>query len=65
LALERGAHVRVGYEDGPFLASGQRAQSNAELVEEIVQAARSLGRKVVEPQRTRAILGLKGIQFLV
>jgi len=65
LALERGGHVRVGYEDGPFLASGQRAQSNAELVEEIVQAARSLGRKVVEPQRTRAILGLKGIQFLV
>jgi len=62
-ALERGGHVRVGYEDGPFLSSGRRAQSNAELVEEIVRAARSLGRKVVEPQRARALLGLKGIRL--
>jgi 3-keto-5-aminohexanoate cleavage enzyme len=61
-ALERGGHVRVGYEDGPFLFSGNRAQSNAELVEEVAKAARSLGRKVVSPRRARELLGLKDIQ---
>lgn len=64
LALERGGHVRVGYEDGPFLSSGKRARSNAELVEEIVKAAQSLGRKVVEPSRARTLLNLKGINSL-
>lgn len=57
-ALELGGHVRVGYEDGPFLATGDRAQSNAELVEEIVKAAQQVGRKVVGPERTREILGI-------
>jgi 3-keto-5-aminohexanoate cleavage enzyme len=61
-ALERGGHVRVGYEDGPFLASGRRAQSNAELVEEVVIAARTAGRKVVGPERAREILGLKPLR---
>jgi len=58
LALERGGHVRVGYEDGPFLSSGKRARSNAELVEEMVKAARSLGRKVVSPDKARKIMGI-------
>ncbi len=57
-ALEHGGHVRVGYEDGPFLSSGKRASSNAELVEEVVEAARSLGREVVGPDRAREILGI-------
>jgi len=64
LALERGGHVRVGYEDGPFLSSGKRAQSNAELVEEVVKAARSLGRKVIQPDQVRVRLDLKGIPGL-
>lgn len=59
LALERGGHVRVGYEDGPFLSSGERANSNAELVEEIVKAADVVGRKVVGADRAREILGIK------
>jgi 3-keto-5-aminohexanoate cleavage enzyme len=62
LALERGGHVRVGYEDGPFLSSGKRASSNAELVEEIAKAARSIGRKVVEPNRAREIFGISRTQ---
>ncbi len=57
-ALEQGGHVRVGYEDGPFLSSGQRARSNAELVEDVVKAAEQVGRKVVGPDRAREILGL-------
>ena len=55
-ALENGGHVRVGYEDGPFLSNGERARSNAELVEDIVNAARQVGRKVVEPDRVREIM---------
>jgi 3-keto-5-aminohexanoate cleavage enzyme len=58
-ALERGGHVRVGYEDGPFLSSGKRARSNAELVEEVVEAARTIGRKVVPPDRAREIMSVK------
>ena len=58
VALERGGHVRVGYEDGPFLSSGTRACSNADLVSEVTEAARSIGRKVVDPERAREILGI-------
>ena len=57
-ALERGGHVRVGFEDGPFISSEQMARSNAELVEDIVQAAESLGRKVVGTEKTKGILGM-------
>ena len=57
-ALERGGHVRVGFEDGPFISSGQKARSNGELVEDMVQAAESLGRNVVGTNRTREILGM-------
>jgi 3-keto-5-aminohexanoate cleavage enzyme len=58
-ALEKGGHVRVGYEDGPFLSSGKRARSNAELVEEVARAARSVGREVVAPDKARMIMGIK------
>lgn len=58
LALERGGHVRVGYEDSPFLSSGKRARSNEELVEEVVNAARTLGRNVVKPERARQMMGI-------
>jgi len=57
-ALERGGHVRVGFEDGPFISSEKMARSNAELVENIVQAAESLGRKVVGTGKTREICGM-------
>jgi len=57
-ALEAGGHVRVGYEDGPFLSNGERARSNAELVEDIVKAAENVGRKVVGPDRAREIMGI-------
>jgi 3-keto-5-aminohexanoate cleavage enzyme len=58
-ALEKGGHVRVGYEDGPFLAEGKRARSNAELIEDIVKAARKVGRKIVDPNRAREIMQMK------
>ncbi len=57
-ALEQGGHVRVGYEDGPFLSDGRRARSNAELVEDVAKAAEKVGRKVVGPDRAREIMGM-------
>lgn len=60
-ALEEGGHVRVGFEDGPFLSDGRRARSNAELVEDVVKAAGQVGRKVVNAERAREILGLSGL----
>ena len=61
-ALEEGGHVRVGYEDGPFLSHGQRARSNAELVEDIVEAAEKVGRTVVGPDRAREIMGIEKVR---
>jgi len=61
-ALEEGGHVRVGYEDGPFLSNGQRARSNADLVEDIVKAAEKVGRKVVGPDRAREIMSMAKVE---
>jgi uncharacterized protein (DUF849 family) len=57
-ALELGGHVRVGYEDGPFLANGERAGSNARIVEAVARAAEKHGRTVASPDRARQILGI-------
>lgn len=57
-AIEMGGHVRVGYEDGPFLTGGQRG-SNAELVAEVVKLAQKVGRKVATPEKAREIMGIK------
>jgi len=57
-ALERGGHIRVGYEDGPFLSDGSRAGRNVRLVEDIVEAAEKRGRRVVTAERAREIMGI-------
>ena len=57
-AFELGGHIRVGFEDGPFLSDGKRAKSNIQLVEDIAAAATKYGRKVVTPWRTRELFGL-------
>lgn len=58
LALERGGHVRVGFEDSPFLRGGRRARSNGELVREVAELAGQMGRRLVSPERARAIIGI-------
>jgi len=57
-ALERGGHVRIGHEDGPFLSDGSRARTNAELVDDIVRAAEAVGRRIAGADRARELLGL-------
>jgi 3-keto-5-aminohexanoate cleavage enzyme len=56
--IAMGGHVRVGWEDNPYLPNGELAQSNARLVEEVVKIAESIGREVATPAEAREITGL-------
>ena len=58
LATLMGGHVRVGLEDNVYYARGQKASSNAQLVERTVRIAHELNRPVATPAQARAMLGL-------
>jgi 3-keto-5-aminohexanoate cleavage enzyme len=58
LAMIMGCHVRVGMEDNFYIARGELAQSNAQLVEKIVRIAKELGRPIATPAQAREMLGL-------
>lgn len=59
MSMLLGGHVRVGFEDNVYISKGQPAKSNAELVEKVVEMAKSLGREIATPKEARIILGLK------
>jgi uncharacterized protein (DUF849 family) len=54
-----GGHVRVGLEDNLYIAKGQLASGNAQLVERAVQIVENLGSQVASPAEARALLGLR------
>jgi len=56
--MELGGHIRVGFEDSPFLSNGQRARSNVDLVEDAVAQAQKAGRSVIPAQRARELVGV-------
>jgi uncharacterized protein (DUF849 family) len=56
LAIEDGAHVRVGFEDRATLSDGRVAESNADFVAWAVARARAVGREPATPAETRALL---------
>ncbi len=56
--MELGGHIRVGYEDSPFLSDGRRAANNIELVEDAVGEAEKAGRAVINAVRARELIGL-------
>ncbi len=58
LATLMGGHVRVGLEDNVYYARGQKAISNAQLVQRTVRIAHELNRAVATPAQARSILGL-------
>jgi 3-keto-5-aminohexanoate cleavage enzyme len=58
LAIANGGHVRVGWEDNPYLPTGELARSNADLVENVVRMAQTIGRPVASPDEARQITGL-------
>jgi 3-keto-5-aminohexanoate cleavage enzyme len=53
-AIERGGHVRVGLED----YCGEDQPSNADLVAEVVEISRAVGRRIATPDEASRILGL-------
>jgi len=61
LAIAMGGHVRVGWEDNPYLPDGTLARSNAELVEVAVKMAETVGREVATPDEARAITGVTAL----
>lgn len=58
LAISMGGHVRVGYEDNPYISRGTLAEKNSMLVEKIIDIAGNLGREIATPDEARKILGL-------
>lgn len=57
LAIDRGAHVRVGLGDNPVEADRSQP-TNAELVSRVVEMAAAAGREPATPDETLAILGV-------
>ena len=60
-AIALGGHVRVGWEDNPYLPNGERAAHNAQLVEAVVALAEAAGRPVASPASARRIIGLSPV----
>ena len=57
-AIQMGGHVRCGMEDNIYYTKGVLAQSNAQLVEQIGDLARNMGRKIASTTEARNILTL-------
>lgn len=60
LSYLAGGHVRVGIEDGIYLARGELAPSNAALVEKARRIVEDLGGQIASAAEAREILGLPG-----
>jgi 3-keto-5-aminohexanoate cleavage enzyme len=57
-AMRLGGHVRVGLEDNIYLEKGVLSEGSAPLVKRAADYARSIGRRPVEPDAARAMLGI-------
>lgn len=58
-AARLGGNLRTGLEDTFYLPSGEKAKSNAQLIEALVKIAQSQGREIASPEEARQILGAK------
>ena len=58
MTIEMGGHVRTGFEDVRYVAPGQLASSNSELIARVADMAARRGRPVAGPEEARRILGL-------
>ncbi len=57
-AILSGGMARVGLEDNVYYAKGEKAKSNAQMVERTVRIANELQRPIASPDEARKILGL-------
>ena len=55
LTAELGGHLRTGLEDTFYLPSGERAKSNGELIDALVQVAENAGRSIASTEQAREI----------
>jgi 3-keto-5-aminohexanoate cleavage enzyme len=58
MSMALGGHVRAGFEDNPYYRPGERATSNAQLIERLVRIAREIGREIISPAAAREAFGL-------
>jgi 3-keto-5-aminohexanoate cleavage enzyme len=58
LSILMGGHVRVGLEDNVYYRRGEKAKSNAQLVERAVRLVHELNREVATPVQARQMLGI-------
>jgi len=57
-AAELGGNLRTGLEDTFYLPNGEKARTNAELVDSLAQCAQKAGREIASPQEARQIMQL-------
>jgi 3-keto-5-aminohexanoate cleavage enzyme len=57
-AAELGGHLRSGLEDTFYLPDGQKARSNAALIEALAACAQRAGRQIASPDEARRLLQL-------
>jgi len=55
-AINMGGHVRVGWEDNPYVTPGVFAKHSHELVDKIVRISHEMGREVATPEEARKII---------
>jgi uncharacterized protein (DUF849 family) len=58
-AIPMGGHIRTGFEDETYVRKGQKAKSNAELVERFSDLCDRLERPAATPAQARELLGLR------
>ena len=56
--IELGGDVRTGLEDTFYLPNGQRAETNGQLVEALVNIVHDVGREVASASEARELLGI-------
>lgn len=61
LAIERGGHARVGFENAIVDANGVPARDNAQRVAMVAELARRHGRPIASAAQTATILGMKSL----
>jgi uncharacterized protein (DUF849 family) len=55
-----GGHVRVGLEDNLYLAKGELAKSNGDMVAKMVRILNEFGLEAASPNEARQMLRMKG-----
>jgi 3-keto-5-aminohexanoate cleavage enzyme len=58
VTLALGGHIRTGLEDVVYVAPGEYAESNVQLVERASALCEAIGRPVATPSQAREILGI-------